>query len=339
MERASKRLALDPRAWRMPEQLAKPTPATPAPTPSRVPAPPPTPTPFVPGCLQDATPFSRRLTCSYFGSSGGGSGSASTRPSGARIPRSRLASSATTDTADDIDSGSDDDNTGPPAPVFPGFPLTDPAGPGRALADGAPRRSSFGSGSGLVSGLSLSTDQIGAALPASSSRGGGGGRRPPGPLGLLAQRALLGVEADRSMLNAKHGLGGLAPLCADRLRHALSAPGLAPLLLRAAVASDRTQPLVALACEQLHPRAAGAADRPQPGGGAAVITVLLQRQALEKLRLSSAGAGAGAGAVDLWILILPPWIEHEGMILAHHCQGVAACAVERAQSSGGSGYI
>jgi hypothetical protein len=206
----------------------------------------------------------------------------------------------------------------------------DPGGPApNPLADESRRRSSFGlpvagrAAGGLIAGLNLTSEQLGLALPAGSSRGSSS-RRAHGPLGQQAQRALLAIEVERSMLNARHSLGGFAPLSGERLKRALLTPGLALLVLRAVGCSDGSQPLVALACEQVHPPPAAASpatssdDRPP-----AHLTVLLQRTMYQAL--SAAGGGTPAD-----LLVLPPWLERAGAILAQHCQGLEPGAAAEA---------
>jgi len=313
MDPAPKRPALGARGWKMPDSLA---PKAPTPRAVRTPrAATPTvrtPTPMAEG----TTPFSKRLTSSHFGSSSG-AGSSCTFAHSSRAPRSRVGPNPAG--AEDIQS--DEDMQVPS--IFQGFASAPPIPPERDSAppdDETVCHASVGPApasrpsSSLVSGLNLTSEQLGVmGLPAAGSRGTGG-RRSHGPLGQQAQRALLGVEADRSMLNARHGLGGKAPLCTERLKKALSTPGLAPLLLRTVGATDATQPLVALACEQLHPA---------PARAGAHVTVLVHRQLFEML-----SAATGGAPVDL--LLLPPWLEHSGMLMAHHCQSVGPGAAEQA---------
>jgi len=127
------------------------------------------------------------------------------------------------------------------------------------------------------------------------------------------------------MLNARHGLGGLMPLCADRLRMALVTPGLEALLLRAVATSAASQPLVAVTCERLHP---------PPVDGAPHTVLLLQRATFEKTRL-----GEGILPLSADLLLLSPWCEHDGRLLGHHCQAVEPGAAENALagSQGGGG--
>ena len=307
------------RGWRLPDSLRAPpaaTAATPAPRTSTVSA------------AAGHTPFSRRLAPSLIGGSAGGSGSASagglcTLPNHPRAARSRLAPPQSA--SDDIDSS---DGEAPPQPwALPLMPSTpsDFPGPGPLVPSSGVTRDGRSGGrrsSGLVAGLSR-PNQLGAALPAGAR---GGSRRPAtGPLGQEAQRALHAVEADRSMLNAKHGLGGLMPLCADRLRMALVTPALEALLLRAVATSAASQPLVAVTCERLHP---------PPVDGAPHTVLLLQRATFEKTRL-----GEGILPLSADLLLLSPWCEHDGRLLGHHCQAVEPGAAEKALagSEGGGG--
>jgi hypothetical protein len=185
----------------------------------------------------------------------------------------------------------------------------------------------------MVAGLNLTSEQLGPALPAGSSRGNSS-RRAHGPFEQQAQRALLAVEADRSMLNARHALGGSSRLSCERLKRALGTPGLAVLVLRAVGCSDVSQPLVALACERLHPPppagTASPAATPSDGQPLGHVTVLVHRTTY--LTLSAGGAAAPAD-----LLVLPPWLERAGAILAQHCQGLepgaAAEALGRAWAS------
>lgn len=170
---------------------------------------------------------------------------------------------------------------------------------------------------GLVAGLSLPSEQLLLALPAKSSRGSSS-RRPHGPFEQQAQRALQAVDVDRSMLNARHGLGGFAPLSCERLQRVLSTPGLTVLVLRAVGCSDASQPLVALACDQMHPSPGAASPAPPsdtPRPPPAPVTVVVHRTMYQSL-----SAAAGGAPADL--LVLPPWLEHAGAILAQHCQGL-----------------
>eukprot|EP00967_Tisochrysis_lutea_P153520 scaffold303202_cov32-Tisochrysis_lutea.AAC.1 len=259
-----------------------------------------------------------------------GSAARTSWSAGSRAPRSRLCIPSNSACDDEIDSGSEEDRINV-TPAARGeaqktqrestLMRVEPAAYSRPVSDcvsghdNAPRRANTGlslasrKSGNLVAGLSLTPDQLGVALPAGSSRGGNG-RRSHGAFGLQAQRALLAVEADRSMLHARYGIGLATPLNIERLRRILCPNGVASRLLRVAAVSDTSQPLILVSCRQIHPVISGSG-----------VDVLLHRQTFENVSVVCGGSPAS-------ILIFAPWLEYSGMLMAYHCQAVIEGAVD-----------